>query len=158
MGRGSGWPCSLRAVRTAVRSLRECFERSFCLSNDVAAAFDPNYPQPFDPRNAPKLNYGLGVAKYTGSRGKSGASDASAELVARVRNMFDNAGVLWQMAPLGAVDAGGGGTIAGITAQRNIDTIDAGVPVLSMHAPYEIISKVDNYMSYKGMLAVFNEK
>ena len=139
-------------------SLRECFERSFCLSNDVAAAFDPNYPQPFDPRNAPKLNYGLGVAKYTGSRGKSGASDASAELVARVRNMFDNAGVLWQMAPLGAVDAGGGGTIAGITAQRNIDTIDAGVPVLSMHAPYEIISKVDNYMSYKGMLAVFNEK
>ena len=125
---------------------------------DVAAAFDPNYPQPFDPRNAPKLNYGLGVAKYTGSRGKSGASDASAELVARVRNMFDNAGVLWQMAPLGAVDAGGGGTIAGITAQRNIDTIDAGVPVLSMHAPYEIISKVDNYMSYKGMLAVFNEK
>ena len=139
-------------------SLRECFERSLCLSNDVAAAFDPNYPQPFDPRNAPKLNYGLGVAKYTGARGKSGASDASAELVARVRNMFDNAGVLWQMAPLGAVDAGGGGTIAGITAQRNIDTIDAGVPVLSMHAPYEIISKVDNYMSYKGMLAVFNEK
>ena len=80
------------------------------------------------------------------------------DLIGRVRNMFDNAGVLWQMAPLGAVDAGGGGTIAGITAQRNIDTIDAGVPVLSMHAPYEIISKVDNYMSYKGMLAVFNEK
>ena len=138
--------------------LRECFERSFCLSNDVAAAFDPNYPQPFDVHNSPKLNYGLGIAKYTGSRGKSGASDASAELVARVRNMFDGAGVLWQMAPLGAVDAGGGGTIAGITAVRNIDTIDAGVPLLSMHSPYEIIAKLDNYMSYKGMLAVFAER
>ena len=138
--------------------LRECFEKSFCLSNDVAAAFDPNYPQPFDVHNSPKLNYGLGIAKYTGSRGKSGASDASAELVARVRNMFDGAGVLWQMAPLGAVDAGGGGTIAGITAVRNIDTIDAGVPLLSMHAPYEIIAKLDNYMSYKGMLAVFAER
>lgn len=138
--------------------LRECFEKSFCLSNDVAAAYDPNYPQPFDPHNSPSLNYGLGIAKYTGSRGKSGASDASAELVARVRSMFDDAGVLWQMAPLGAVDAGGGGTIAGITAERNIDTIDAGVPLLSMHSPYEIIAKVDNYMSYKGMLAVFAEK
>ncbi len=138
--------------------LRECFEKSFCLSNDVTAAYDPNYPQPFDPHNTPRFNYGLGVAKYTGARGKSGSSDASAELVARVRNMFDSNGVLWQMAPLGAVDAGGGGTIAYITAQRNIDTIDAGVPVLSMHAPYEIISKVDNYMSYKGMLAVFSEK
>ena len=138
--------------------LRECFERSFCLSNDVAAAFDPNYPQPFDVHNSPKLNYGLGIAKYTGSRGKSGASDASAELVARVRNMFDGAGVLWQMAPLGAVDAGGGGTIAGITAVRNIDTIDAGVPLLSMHSPYEIIAKLDNYMSYKGLLAVFAER
>ena len=138
--------------------LRECFERSFCLSNDVAAAFDPNYPQPFDVHNSPKLNYGLGIAKYTGSRGKIGASDASAELVARVRNMFDGAGVLWQMAPLGAVDAGGGGTIAGITAVRNIDTIDAGVPLLSMHSPYEIIAKLDNYMSYKGMLAVFAER
>ena len=138
--------------------LRECFEKSFCLSNDVAAAFDPNYPQPFDVHNSPKLNYGLGIAKYTGSRGKSGASDASAELVARVRNMFDGAGVLWQMAPLGAVDAGGGGTIAGITAVRNIDTIDAGVPLLSMHSPYEIIAKLDNYMSYKGMLAVFAER
>lgn len=133
-------------------------EKSFCLSNDVTAAYDPNYPQPFDPHNTPRFNYGLGVAKYTGARGKSGSSDASAELVARVRNMFDSNGVLWQMAPLGAVDAGGGGTIAYITAQRNIDTIDAGVPVLSMHAPYEIISKVDNYMSYKGMLAVFSEK
>ena len=72
--------------------------------------------------------------------------------------MFDGAGVLWQMAPLGAVDAGGGGTIAGITAVRNIDTIDAGVPLLSMHSPYEIIAKLDNYMSYKGMLAVFAER
>ena len=138
-------------------SLRECYEGSFCISADVAAAFDPNYPEPYDRRNSPKINYGVGVCKYTGSRGKSGASDASAELVARLRRVFDGAGVLWQMAPLGKVDGGGGGTVAMFMAKRNIDTIDAGVPVLSMHSPFEIISKLDNYMSYKGILAVFRD-
>ena len=135
--------------------LKVCFENSFCLSNDVAAAYDPNFPEPFDKRNSARLNYGLGICKYTGSRGKSGASDASAEVVARLRRILDEAGVIWQMAPLGKVDAGGGGTVAKYMAKRNIDTIDAGVPVLSMHAPFEVISKLDNYMSYKGMKAFY---
>jgi len=134
---------------------RVCYENSFCLSNDVAAAYDPNFPEPFDKRNSARLNYGLGICKYTGTRGKSGASDASAEVVARLRRILDEAGVIWQMAPLGKVDAGGGGTVAKFMAKRNIDTIDAGVPVLSMHAPFEVISKLDNYMSYKGMKAFY---
>ena len=135
--------------------LKVCFEKSFCLSNDVAAAYDPNFPEPYDKRNSSRLNYGLGICKYTGSRGKSGASDASAEVVARLRRILDEAGVVWQMAPLGKVDAGGGGTVAKYMANRNIDTIDAGVPVLSMHAPFEVISKLDNYMSYKGLMAFY---
>lgn len=135
-----------------------CYENSLCLSNDVSAAYDPNYPEPYDRRNNAFLNYGLGICKYTGSRGKSGASDASAELVARLRAILDDAGVIWQMAPLGKVDAGGGGTVAKFMANRNIETIDAGVPVLSMHSPFEIISKLDNYMSYKGMKALYLSK
>ncbi len=138
--------------------LRVCYENSCCLSNDVAAGFDPNYPASFDRRNASRLNYGMGITKYTGRGGKGGASDASAELMARVRKVLDDADVVWQMAPLGAVDVGGGGTIAGIMANRNIDTVDAGVPVLSMHSPWEIISKLDLYMTYKGLHAFLTSK
>jgi len=138
--------------------LKTCYENSLCLSNDVAAAFDPNFPEPYDKLNSARLNYGLGICKYTGSRGKSGASDASAETVARLRRILDDADVLWQMAPLGKVDAGGGGTVAKYMANRNIETIDAGVPVLSMHAPFEVISKLDNYMSYKGLKALYLSK
>ena len=101
------------------------------------------------------MNYGMGICKYTGSRGKSSTSDASAETVAKLRRIFDNAGVVWQMAELGKVDQGGGGTIAKYMANRNIETIDAGVPVLSMHAPFEIVAKFDCYMTYKGVLAVY---
>ena len=101
------------------------------------------------------VNYGMGLCKYTGSRGKSGASDASAEVVARVRRVLDNANVVWQMAELGKVDAGGGGTVAAYMAQRDIDTLDAGVPVLSMHAPFETVGKLDCYMTFKGMKAIF---
>ena len=97
----------------------------------------------------------MGLCKYTGARGKSGASDASAELVAYVRKVLDGAGVAWQMAELGKVDAGGGGTVAAYMAERNIDTLDAGVPVLSMHSPFETVGKLDCYMTYKGMKAVF---
>lgn len=139
-------------------SLKACFEKSFCLSNDVAAAYDPNYPEPYDRRNTARLNYGLGISKYTGSRGKSGASDASAEVVAKLRQILDSNNVLWQMAPLGKVDGGGGGTVAKYMANRNIETIDAGVPVLSMHAPFEVVSKLDNYMSYKGIKALYLSK
>ena len=127
--------------------LRACMEASFCLSADVTAAYDPNFAEVFEKRNSALVNYGIGLCKYTGARGKSGASDASAELVARVRRVLDEAGVVWQMAELGKVDAGGGGTVAAYMAERDIDTLDAGVPVLSMHSPFETVGKLDCYMT-----------
>ena len=136
--------------------LTECFANSFCLSADVSVAFDPNFPETCDPRNTARLNHGVGVCKYTGSRGKSGASDASAEVMHKIRTILDDAGVIWQMATLGKVDQGGGGTIACIMANRNIPTVDAGVPVLSMHAPFEVVSKLDTYMTMLACKAVYN--
>ena len=109
----------------------------------------------YEKRNSALINCGVGLCKYTGARGKSEASDASAELVAYVRRVLDNADVLWQMAELGKVDAGGGGTVAAFMAQRNIDTLDAGVPVLSMHAPFETVAKLDCYMTFKAMKAIY---
>jgi aspartyl aminopeptidase len=137
---------------------RDCYRASFCLSADVCNAFDPNFPDVSEKLNSAKLGYGVGVMKFTGSRGKSGSSDASAEVVAMLRAVFAESGVAWQMAELGKVDQGGGGTIAKFMANRGIATIDAGVPVLSMHAPYEIVSKLDCYMAYKGILAIFNRR
>ena len=134
-----------------------CYENSFCLSADVTAAYDPNFAEAYEKRNSARFNYGVGLCKYTGARGKSEASDASAEVVARVRRMLDANSVLWQMAELGKVDYGGGGTIAQYMANRNIDTLDAGVPVLSMHAPFETVSKLDCYMTYKAMKALYEE-
>ena len=134
-----------------------CYEHSFCLSADVTAAYDPNFAEAYEKRNSARFNYGVGLCKYTGARGKSEASDASAEVVARVRRMLDANSVLWQMAELGKVDYGGGGTIAQYMANRNIDTLDAGVPVLSMHAPFETVSKLDCYMTYKAMKALYEE-
>ena len=139
-------------------ALRRCYEKSFCLSADVTNAFDPLYPEVSEKRSESKLNYGMGICKFTGVRGKSGSSDASAELVGRLRRLFTDFGVVWQMAELGKVDQGGGGTIAKFMAKRNIDTIDAGVPVMSMHAPFELVSKFDCYMTYKGVLAAYSEK
>jgi len=135
--------------------LKSCYEKSFCLSADVTAAYDPNFAEVYEKRNSAKVNYGMGFCKYTGARGKSGASDASAEVVAFVRSVLDKAGVIWQMAELGKVDQGGGGTVAAYMAERDIDTLDAGVPVLSMHAPFETVGKLDCYMTYKGMKAVY---
>ena len=135
--------------------LKACYEKSFCLSADVTAAYDPNFPDVYEKRNSARVNYGMGLSKYTGARGKSGSSDASAEVVAYVRRVLDEGGVFWQMAELGKVDAGGGGTVACYMANRDIDTIDAGVPVLSMHAPFETVAKLDCYMTYKGMKAVY---
>nr|WP_325194792.1 aminopeptidase [uncultured Oscillibacter sp.] len=135
--------------------VRVCFEKSFCLSADVTAAYDPDYAEVYEKRNAALVNYGIGLCKYTGARGKSGASDADAETVAYVRRLFDNADVIWQIAELGKVDAGGGGTVAMYMANRNITTLDAGVPVLSMHAPFEVVAKLDCYETYKGMKAVY---
>ena len=138
--------------------VHRCFEKSFCLSADVTAAFDPLYPEVYEKSNGSKFNYGMGICKFTGARGKSGTSDASAEVVAYLRRLFDKAGVIWQLSELGKVDQGGGGTIAKYMANRNIDTIDAGVPVMSMHAPFELVAKLDCYMTYKGVLAAYSDK
>ena len=138
--------------------LRACFENSFCLSADVTAAYDPDFAEVYEKRNSAFLNYGIGLCKYTGARGKSGASDADAETVGYVRRLFDKAGVIWQIAELGKVDAGGGGTVAMYMANRNITTIDAGVPVLSMHAPFETVAKLDCYETYKGVKAVYESE
>lgn len=137
--------------------LRRCYEKSFCLSADVTAAFDPLYPDVSEKSNASRINYGVGVCKYTGVRGKTGSSDASAELIGRVRRVFAANGVIWQTTELGKVDQGGGGTIAKFMAKRNIDTVDAGVPVLSMHAPFELVAKLDCYMTYKAVLSLYGE-
>ena len=135
--------------------LRVCYEKSFCLSADVTAAYDPNFADVYEKRNSALVNGGVGLCKYTGARGKSGASDASAEVVGYVRKVLDEANVVWQMAELGKVDAGGGGTVACFMAERDIDTIDAGVPVLSMHAPFETVSKLDCYMTYAACRALY---
>ena len=142
--------CAMQGVE-----LRRCFEKSVCISADVCAALDPNFPEVSEKRNNARVNYGVGIIKFTGSRGKSGSNDASAEVVGRVRKLLDGAGVAWQMGELGKVDQGGGGTVAKFTAQRDIDTIDAGVPVLSMHAPFEVISKADLYMTYAAVKALY---
>ena len=136
-------------------SVQACLSQSFCVSADVTAALDPLYAEVSEKQNAAKINYGVGFCKFTGSRGKSGSSDASAEVVARIRRICDDAKVTWQMCELGKVDQGGGGTVAMFMARRDIDTIDAGVPVLSMHAPFEVTAKFDCYMTYKCMKASF---
>ncbi len=136
-------------------SLNRCFENSFCLSADVTNAFDPNFAETCDKRNNSQLNYGIAIVKYTGARGKSGASDASAEAMNHVRRILDNAGVQWQVATMRKVDQGGGGTVAAYMANRNIVTVDPGVPVLCMHAPMEIVSKLDCYMTMLACKAIY---
>ena len=135
----------------------ECYEHSICLSADVCNAFDPNFPEVSEGRNDARIGCGMAIIKYTGARGKSGTSDASAELMAQVRCILDGAGITWQTGQLGRVDQGGGGTVAMYLANRNIDTVDAGVPVLSMHAPFETISKHDLYMTYLGFGAFYRD-
>ena len=147
-----GQLCSAQFV-----SLADCFAHSFCLSADVTAAYDPTYADVSDLQNSAKVGYGIALCKYTGSRGKSGASDASAEVVGEIRSLFDSSKVLWQMATLGKVDVGGGGTIAKYMANRNIDTLDAGVPVLSMHAPFELVNKLDVYETYLAFFAFYSK-
>ena len=137
---------------------RHVLSKSTCISADVTAAYDPHYASAYEAQNSCYINGGLGVAKYTGSRGKGGTSDANAEYVAKIRKLFDDAGVVWQIGELGKVDQGGGGTVAMFVANLNIDVIDIGVPVLSMHAPFEVVSKLDVYMAYKGFKAFFDEK
>jgi aspartyl aminopeptidase len=124
--------------------------RSKCLSADVNAGYDPNFREVCEPLNSTYLSHGAGLTKFTGSRGKGGSNDASAEFVGEVRKMFDDNGVIWQTGELGRVDVGGGGTVAKFIANMNIDTVDIGVPVISMHAPYEVVSKADVYECYRA--------
>ena len=135
--------------------LEDCFAHSFCLSADVSNAYDPNFAEVHDPRNNSRLNHGIAIMKYTGGGGKSRASDASAEAMGHVRSTLDNAGVLWQIATIGKVDVGGGGTVAAYMANRNIVTVDAGVPVLNMHAPLELASKLDCYQTMLACKAMY---
>lgn len=126
---------------------------SKCISADVTAAYDPSFKDAFDKFNASKMSHGVAMSKYTGARGKSGSSDASAEFVGAVRTALSKDNVIWQTGELGKVDLGGGGTVAKFFANLNIDTVDLGVPVTSMHAPYELISKADLYSAYKAFCA-----
>lgn len=135
---------------------RAVLSNSICLSADVNAAFDPIYPEVMCKANACQLNRGVCITKYTGARGKSGSSDASAEFMGVVRRFLAAGDVLWQTGELGRVDAGGGGTVAAYIANLNVDTVDLGVPVLSMHAPYEVVSKTDVYMAHKAFSALFD--
>ena len=134
-------------------SLRRSLANSIMLSSDVNAAYDPKNSSLYDKDNSSSLGGGLVLNKYTGSRGKSGASDANPEFIACLRGIFDKAGVSYQMAELGKVDQGGGGTIAYLAAKYGMNVIDAGVAVLSMHAPWEIIAKEDLLQAYAGYKA-----
>lgn len=128
---------------------------SKCLSADVNAAYDPTYASAYEANNSSFINNGVVITKYTGSGGKYGTSDASAEYMAEIRSMLERENVLWQSGELGKVDGGGGGTIAKYVANMNVDVVDLGVPVLSMHAPMEIVSKTDVYMAYRAFCAFF---
>lgn len=136
--------------------IRKVFCNSRMLSSDVDAGYDPIYASVSDTKNAGYLGMGIGLTKYTGARGKSGASDANAEFVAEVRNMLEKNRIPYQLTELGKVDIGGGGTIAYILANKGVDVIDCGVPVLSMHAPYEVTSKFDIYCAYESYKAFWN--
>ena len=135
--------------------LRRCLSTSMCLSSDVAAAVDANYKSVSEEMNSCHLGAGISICKYTGARGKSGTSDANAEFVAKIRKIFDENDIDWQMCELGRVDLGGGGTVAQFIANLNVDTIDVGVGLLSMHSPYEIASKADVYSAYKAYKAFY---
>lgn len=139
--------CSFGVSSAAIRA------NSKCLSADVNAAYDPNFPEVTEKLNSAYVSCGAGITKFTGARGKSGSSDADAEYIGFLRKLFDDNGVIWQTGELGKVDVGGGGTVAKYIAKMNIDTIDIGVAVVSMHAPYEVVSKADVYEEYLAFRA-----
>lgn len=143
---------ALQGVRPEV-----VLRKSECLSADVNAALDPTFSDVHERLNAARVNYGAVITKYTGARGKSGTSDASAEFVAEVRRFLDEAGVVWQTGELGKVDMGGGGTVAVYVANMGVNVVDLGVPVLSMHAPFEVVGKFDVYMTYLACFEFFKK-
>ena len=131
--------------------------KSECLSADVNSALDPTFSDVFEKNNCSEINKGVVITKYTGARGKAGTSDASAEYMGKIRGLLEKAGIVWQIGELGKVDAGGGGTVAKYIASLDVDVVDLGVPVLSMHAPYEVISKLDLYMAYRAFTEFFKQ-
>ncbi len=139
----------------AQMDVRKVLRNSICLSSDVNAAYDPTFGQVYEDRNSCFLNKGCVLTKYTGVRGKSGSNDASAELMAKIIAMMEQEGIYWQIGELGAVDQGGGGTIAKYVAHMNVDVVDLGVPILSMHSPFELSSKLDVYNTYKAFRAFY---
>lgn len=136
--------------------LKRALANSSALSADTLAGFDPNYPEVLDKKNSPYIGNGITIVKYTGSRGKGGSNDANSEYLAKIRKLFNDNNIIWQMGELGKVDQGGGGTIAFILAKYGMEIVDCGVALLSVHAPYEIASKADVYMTYKGYKTFFN--
>lgn len=143
-------------AQAAKADVKTVLKHSICLSADVNAAYDPTFAQVYEENNACYLGRGCVLTKYTGARGKAGSSDASAETMARMMDIMDQNGVFWQIGELGAVDVGGGGTVACFVAGMNIDVVDLGVPILSMHSPFELASKLDIYNTYKAFWA-FNQ-
>ncbi|MFQ7585028.1 MAG: aminopeptidase, partial [[Clostridium] symbiosum] len=142
-------------AETAGIDYRTILRNSICLSSDVNAAYDPTFSQVYEERNACYINKGCVLTKYTGSRGKGGSNDASAETMAKIVDMMDREGVYWQIGELGAVDVGGGGTVAMYVAGMDVDVVDLGVPILSMHSPFELASKLDIYNTYKAFCAFY---
>lgn len=140
------------------KALRSCLMSSRALSADVNAALDPDYQEVHEKRNAARIGYGICITKFTGSGGKFGSSDANAEYLAQIRKLFNKNKVVWQTGELGKIDEGGGGTIAKFLAVYGMEVLDCGTPLLSMHSPFEIASKADIYMTYKGYQAFFNSK
>ncbi len=141
--------------KTSYLDLKRAFSNSKVLSGDVTAGFDPNFPDVHDKRNGAFIGKGVTISKYTGSRGKSGSNDANAEFLAHIREVFNKHEVTWQVGELGKVDQGGGGTIAYILANKGAEVVDCGTPMLSMHAPVELVSKVDLYETYKAYMAFY---
>ncbi len=135
--------------------VKRALANSSVLSADTLAGFDPNYPEVLDKKNSPFIGNGITLVKYTGVRGKGGSNDANSEYIAKIRKIFNDNNVVWQMGELGKVDQGGGGTIAYVLAKYGMEVVDCGVPLLSVHAPYEIASKADVYMTYKGYNAFY---
>ncbi len=138
-------------------NIRKCLRNSNCLSADVNAAFDPTYPSVYEKNNCAMINRGTVISKYTGSGGKVNTNDASAEFMAKIIKIMNDNNVIWQTGELGKVDAGGGGTVAKYVSHYDINVVDLGVAVLSMHAPFEVISKMDLYMTYKAILSFFKD-
>ena len=127
------------------------------MSTDVTSAFDPTWKEPYEFNNSAHLNYGVSITKYNGHRGKYDTSDASPKLIAKMIKIFDDNDIIWQSGGLGKVDIGGGGTIANYVAKLDVEVLDIGVPVLSMHAPFEVVSKIDVYMTYKAFFHFINQ-